>query len=99
MKGNKDSNRLILVVGDAPAHDQDVPAMLAMIERAHKHPFETGKPAAEGQGPVRPFIVSAIATSSEVVPAFEQIAKAGGGKCVLLSVGRGGPGALLPGKL
>jgi Mg-chelatase subunit ChlD len=95
MKWNKDSNRLILVIGDAPPHKQDMDRLLALVERAHKHPFQDPKdpPAAAPKLPLRPFIVSAIAVAPEAKSAFEQIAKAGGGTCVAMELPAASPGA------
>ncbi len=97
MKWNREANHLIVVIGDAPPHKKDLDGLLALVERAHRHPFEDPKqPAPSAKLPAaRPFVVSAIATSTDARPSFEQIAKAGGGTCVDLII----PGdAGLPGK-
>jgi hypothetical protein len=101
MNWNRNANRLILIVGDAPPHQEDMAGLLAMVERAHLHPFQTGKQPVTGTDgqQLRPFITSAIAISPEAKGAFDQIAKAGGGTCVLMSMRRGGRGSLLPGNV
>lgn len=98
MGWDKDANRLILVLGDAPPHKQDLPKLLTTVERAHQHPFQDPKQPQSGDQPqLKPFIVSTIATDVQAKPAFEQIARAGGGTCVMLSLAPTGGPALLPG--
>jgi hypothetical protein len=85
------------VLGDAPPHQPDLPKLLATVERAHQHPFQDAKQPQTSDQPLKPFIVSMIATDAQARPAFEQIAKAGGGTCVMLSLAGPRSGALLPG--
>jgi hypothetical protein len=91
----KDANRMMVVVGDAPPHNEVEDELLAMVKRAHDEPFAKGKkPAVTGGGTakveLRPFITSAIATNQAAKVSFDAIAKAGGGASVLLDLG--GPG-------
>jgi Mg-chelatase subunit ChlD len=94
------ANHMLLIVGDAPPHDQDVAGLLEMVQRAHDAPFApppkkaavTGA-AQEKKDDARPFVTSAIATSNAAKPAFDAIAKAGGGASVLLELQAGKPGA------
>lgn len=107
MNWNKEANRLLLVIGDAPPHAETMPALLEMVKRAHDEPFakapKAGKPEAPRTGapiksnskgePLRPFITSTIYTAPEAKKTFDEIAKAGGGASVQLDVGRGPRGA------
>jgi hypothetical protein len=97
MHWNKDANRLILVIGDAPPHPEDEKALLEMVKRAHDAPFEkvtkapaprTGRPrsAQEEEVRLRPFITSTICTNDQAKKSFDEIAKAGGGSSVLLEI-------------
>ncbi|MBK7874812.1 MAG: VWA domain-containing protein [Planctomycetes bacterium] len=104
MNWNKEANRLILVIGDAPPHAESQAGLLELVKRAHDEPFarppKPGKPEAPRTGggpkpsskaePLRPFITSTIYTAPEAKKTFEEIAKAGGGASVYLDVGRGG---------
>ena len=110
MGWNKDANRLILVIGDAPPHAGTLPPLLELVKRAHDEPFakapKPGKPdaprtggaarAREKEEDLRPFITSTIYTSAEARTPFEEIAKAGGGAAVHLALGRKGGGAARP---
>jgi len=95
MGWNKDANRLILVIGDAPPHADVEQQLYEMVKNARERPFEvakgpvTGAPAKKA---VRPFITSTIATNPAPKEQFERIAAAGGGTCVVLQ-GVPGPGA------
>lgn len=110
MGWTKEANRLILVIGDAPPHREDQPALLELVKRAHDAPFakvsklgkgeapRTGTPlvtTAKGEAP-RPFIVSAIYTAPDALDAFRAIAEAGGGAAVWLDVGRASRGREKP---
>lgn len=102
MNWNKEANRLILVIGDAPPHAESQAGLLELVKRAHDEPFakppKPGKPEAPRTGaplksnakgePLRPFITSTIYTAPEAKKTFEEIAKAGGGSAVLLDLGR-----------
>ncbi|MBK8098125.1 MAG: VWA domain-containing protein [Planctomycetes bacterium] len=91
MGWNKDANRLILVIGDAPPHADAEAGLLEMVKRAHDAPFQDqGKPKGKpttGPKPketYRPFITSTIATNPEVKKSFDPIAAAGGGTSVAI---------------
>ncbi|MCY2958288.1 MAG: VWA domain-containing protein [Planctomycetota bacterium] len=89
---NKDANRLILLIGDAPPHDEDEKALIEMVKRAHDEPFAKGKKSATtgsaAKVDLRPFITSALATDKAAKPAFDAIAVAGGGASVLLDLAK-----------
>lgn len=92
MKWDKDANRMLLIIGDAPAHHDAEDELLALVKRAHDHPFSTGKgPVTGGRSELRPFITSAIATNPIVLQRFEAIAEAGGGTAVGLNLAGRGP--------
>ena len=96
MRWNKEANRLILVIGDAPPHPESRAELLRLVKRAHDDPFARAKhPTTGPKQPLRPFITSTIATSKEAKADFDEIAKAGGGTSVLLEIGetRAAPGA------
>jgi Mg-chelatase subunit ChlD len=70
--------RVIVVVGDAPPHEEDVPAMLRTLRAGRDdEAFE------------RPVVVHAIAATSAGVEHFPQIALAGGGRYVTLGRAEG----------
>jgi|JRYL01.1.fsa_nt_gb Mg-chelatase subunit ChlD len=90
----KDANRMLLIVGDAPPHMDTMDDLLAMVKKAHEHPFAKGKAAVTGpkETKVRPFITSALATSEAAMASFSEIAKAGGGTAVRMDLGPQRPG-------
>jgi hypothetical protein len=90
----KDANRMLLIVGDAPPHMDTMDDLLAMVKKAHDHPFAKGKAAVTGpkDSKVRPFITSALATSPAAMSSFAEIAKAGGGTAVRMELGPSRPG-------
>jgi len=91
MDWNKEANRLILVIGDAPPHPASMEAVLKLVKDAHDKPFVRGsKPLSGKRDPLKPFITSTIATSQACKAEFEQIAKAGGGASVYMEVRNGG---------
>jgi len=91
MDWNKEANRLILVIGDAPPHPSSMGAVLQLVKDAHDKPFVRGsKPLSGKREPLKPFITSTIATSQACKAEFEQIAKAGGGASVYMEVRNGG---------
>ncbi|MFM7297654.1 MAG: vWA domain-containing protein [Planctomycetota bacterium] len=91
MDWNKEANRLILVIGDAPPHPASMGAVLQLVKDAHDKPFVRGsKPLSGKREPLKPFITSTIATSQACKAEFEQIAKAGGGASVYMEVRNGG---------
>ncbi|MEY4674553.1 MAG: hypothetical protein RL148_2337, partial [Planctomycetota bacterium] len=87
MGWDRDANRLVLVIGDAPAHEEVLTGLVEMVKRAHDQPFSRAKGPVTGAkvpSKLRPFITSCIATNPAAKPHFEAIAAAGGGACVLL---------------
>jgi len=91
MNWNKEANRLILVIGDAPPHPESIAPLLALVKKAHDDPFPRSKGPTTGApkpSPFRPFITSTIATGRAARDAFAQIAEAGGGESVSLEVAR-----------
>jgi Mg-chelatase subunit ChlD len=91
---DKEKNRMLLVIGDAPPHPEDEQALLALVKRAYEHPFVAGTGPVTGvpKKVLRPFVTSTIATNPSVKDAFAAIAKAGGGASVVMNLGGGGPG-------
>lgn len=104
MGWNKDANKLVLIVGDAPPHDESIELLLARVRGAREHPFEGGKGPVTGapKKAVRPFVTSTVATNPAPKDVFARIAAAGGGVGVVLDVpappGRGAPPRPAPGK-
>ncbi len=101
MGWNKDANRLLLVIGDAPPHPESEAPLYELVRKARELPFEVGKGPTTGpkKSEVRPFVTSTIATNPQAKASFEKIAEAGGGTSVMLEVGpppaapaRGGKG-------
>ena len=91
MNWNREANRLILVIGDAPPHPSSMGAVLQLVKDAHDKPFVRGNKALSGKREaLKPFITSTIATSQACKAEFEQIAKAGGGASVYMEVRNGG---------
>ena len=87
MNWNKEANRLILVIGDAPPHPESIAPLVALVKKAHDDPFPRGKGPTTGTvkpSIYRPFIVSTIATAKAARDSFAQIAEAGGGTSVSL---------------
>lgn len=104
MGWNKDANKLVLIVGDAPPHDESIEPLLARVRGAREHPFEGGKGPVTGAAKktARPFVTSTVATNPAPKDVFARIASAGGGVGVVLDVpapqGRGAPPRPAPGK-
>jgi hypothetical protein len=87
MGWNKDANRLLLVIGDAPVHPEHETALLDVVKRAYEHPFENGKGAITGKkAELRPFVTSTIGIGPGPTDQFARIAKAGGGAAVTLEL-------------
>ena len=97
MGWNKDANKLVLIVGDAPPHDESIEPLLARVRGAREHPMESGKGPVTGAAKktARPFVTSTVATNPAPKDVFARIAAAGGGVGVVLDVpapaGRGAP--------
>jgi hypothetical protein len=95
MDWNKEANRLILIIGDAPPHPNTMEPLLKAIKDAHDRPFVRGsKPLSGKREPLKPFITSTICTSLAAKVEFEQLAKAGGGTPVFMDVRNGGGKAM-----
>lgn len=92
MGWRRDSNKLVVVVGDAPPHEASIDRCLDLVREAHERPF--GRRAGEATthrafgvssaAPTRPFVTAAIGVGREVVAeptrtSFSKIADAGGG--------------------
>jgi hypothetical protein len=88
----RSTNKLVIVVGDAPPHDTALPKAVEMAREAHERPFgreptplgPDGKPKRSARYLIRPFVVSAIGVGLGIVQeeteeAFRVIAAAGGG--------------------
>lgn len=93
MDWNKDANKLVLIVGDAPPHDDTIEPLLARVRGARELPSEGGKNPVTGapKKAARPFVTSTIATSPGPKDVFARIATAGGGAAVVLDVPGGPP--------
>lgn len=88
--------KVVIVIGDAPMHEEDTKECLELIRRAHEEP-ETllgrrrvstgGEGSAESRSTVRPWTFSVIRTGGkpQTVRNFGQIVRAGGGTVVVLS--------------
>lgn len=92
MGWNKDANRLLLVIGDAPVHPEHETALLDVVKRAYEHPFENGKGGVTGKkAELRPFVTSTIGIGPGPTEQFARIAKAGGGASVTLELPAAAP--------
>jgi len=85
MGWNRDTNKVVIVVGDAPP--KDLAAAVKLAREAHERPFAKTPTTGRKGGP-RPFVVSAIAVGPYPVSPFTRIAKAGGGSVSQLSTSR-----------
>jgi Mg-chelatase subunit ChlD len=77
------ASRSIVVVGDAPPHEEDVPRLLGALRRARADEAY--------ESPLRVDTLSASGGEADrdgYVPHFREIARAGGGSAVRLSAGR-----------
>jgi len=97
-----ESNKVLVIIGDAPPHPDAQARAVQLARQAHENPADLridNRPVTGRRKAVRPFIVSAIAVGSAPKAAFEEIAAAGGGKCAVLNLGaaRAGPRGGLPG--
>ncbi|MEZ5978119.1 MAG: hypothetical protein R3F34_07880 [Planctomycetota bacterium] len=92
------TNKLVIVMGDAPPHPPDVPRAEELARKAHETPLEAGKSGrrrpvtGDSKGEPRPFVVSCIGCGQGAVPgetesAFKRIAEAGGGGYAALRLG------------
>lgn len=87
MGWDKDKNRMLVVVGDAPPHDEARAELIGLVKDAYEKPFEDRKrPTTGKKEKLRPFITSAIATNPQAQASFGEMAKAGGGTVVSLQL-------------
>lgn len=88
MGWDKDKNRMLVVVGDAPPHPESRAELVALAREAFERPFEDKKrPTTGKKEKLRPFITSAICTDPQARPSFAEMAEAGGGTVVSLQLG------------
>lgn len=88
MGWDKDKNRMLVVVGDAPPHPDARAELVALAKDAFERPFEDAKrPTTGKKEKLRPFITSAICTDPQARPSFTEMAEAGGGTVVSLQLG------------
>jgi hypothetical protein len=82
------TSKLILLVGDAPPHKENLQRGIDLAKNAHERPF--GKTPGESlgsRGKVRPFVVAGIGVGSVLVSqdtryAFHEISRAAGGSYI-----------------
>lgn len=92
MGWRRDSNKLIVVVGDAPPHERSVDRCVELAQAAYERPFgaRVGDPSAprpvglSAAAPTRPFVTATIGVGRRAVTeatraSFSRIAGAGGG--------------------
>jgi hypothetical protein len=93
MGWKRETNKLIVVVGDAPPHQSSMDGLLDLVREANESPFgeeasgvleRSGKGSSGTKKGVRPFVTSAIGVGGGSVEAttrstFMKIAEAGGG--------------------
>jgi Mg-chelatase subunit ChlD len=87
MGWQKTTNKLVVIVGDAPPHPENIPIAVDLARNAHERPFQRKNAPTTGKekSNVRPFVISALALNSGPVAAFREITDAGGGMCVSLA--------------
>jgi Mg-chelatase subunit ChlD len=95
------TNKLVIIMGDAPPHPPNVPRAEALATQARERPlgFEAKKRGSSSSGRTataapRPFVISCIgvgqgSVESRTEESFRRIATAGGGIYAALSVGAG----------
>ena len=87
MGWSKTANKLIVVIGDAPPHAENLDECIALAKRAYEQPLTLGgKPGGPLTGPksdakVPPFVISTLGVGGnpETARTFRAIAEAGGG--------------------
>ena len=80
MRWKKDTNKLVIIIGDAPPQDLD--KAVALAKNAFENPGTKSKTVLTGprkKSKIKPILTSAIAVGSGPSAAFREIAKAGGG--------------------
>jgi len=88
MGWKRDSNKVVIVIGDAPPHPDAVETATAIAGQAYTHPMLVRHGHRRPTTPsgrkhaVRPFVTSTIAVGGRPLPEFQAIAKAGGGAAV-----------------
>lgn len=99
MKWRKGTNKVIILIGDAPPHASARPVAIQLAKDAYERPFvmsgkrRTAITGGSKKAPPRPFVTSAIGIGAVArQDDFKQIAKAGGGAFATMNAG-GGPGA------
>lgn len=61
MKWQKDANKVIVLIGDAPPHPEEEGKVLELVRNAYESPGSTaGKPTTGAKPDVKPFLTSAI---------------------------------------
>jgi Mg-chelatase subunit ChlD len=92
------ANKLVVVMGDAPPHQNDVATAVELASLAARVGIDRSRvkqrPTSGPITPSRPVVVSCIAVASGKIPsatreAFEEIANAGGGAYAALTLGGG----------
>jgi len=90
MGWSRDANKVVVVIGDAPAHPDGLERAVALAKQAHEDPLNlgrSGRPTTGRRDPeVRPYVISTIATNKAALPHFQAIAEAGGGTATALTV-------------
>lgn len=86
------ANKVIVIIGDAPPHPENVAATVKLAKGAFEKPFGkdqvlTGD-AKTIKNSNRPFVISTIAINGtpDTLSAFQQIAAAGGGMCATMAI-------------
>ena len=97
-----ETNKLVLVVGDAPPHPETETGILELVREAHERPSiwpgrESGPTTGPRDDTFRPYVISTISAHQMADRPFKEIAEAGGGTFAQLGErGQqrlGGPGA------
>lgn len=91
------ANKLIVLIGDAPPHAENIEKAVSLAREAYERPFQKSR-SIPTDGVVdrnanRPFITSAIAVNphADTTAAFRRISDAGGGMTAILPIGGGAP--------
>ncbi len=92
------TNKIVVVIGDAPPHPEDLEKAKSLAKGAREKPFGMKPDVAsgkEGKPRLRPFMISTIGVgmsgvSSETEKAFRDISEAGGGAYGALITGENG---------
>ena len=87
---SKPTNKLLVVIGDAPPHPENLDRCKELVERAREHPFAKGPVTGPKAKNVRAFVTSTIAIRREAAETFRAIAAAGGGTFTQIAVNQKG---------